>query len=332
MTIKNDYRLGMSDAQLRSELCQLEKSILRLTGDPLGQGSAYNKFYRWCSNKNSVEKVEEMMADRSYILELLFEKHCTPAEVIRLEQLNELLREMTYRTYKRTANLLRNALMTPREELDDDLIVDGKLVPEFDLPSSILRLADDNYYGSDFVRMAAILQVTEEYKPGMADIHCYPRPEQEFHAGMTDKELGCDNHLDDEFDNWTEAWLAIEPLKHIKVCYALHALVTHLNYSIPDVLRINNFKIETTLTVQQYSDQMRNRYNWWYGCDVIRLKEVLLKEAESRQEGLPLESFILQRCLDYFDEWAEEALTEVGLTDIDLYLQTVYNKANRIEQ
>jgi len=33
-----------------------------------------------------------------------------------------------------------------------------------------------------------------------------------------------------------------------------------------------------------------------------------------------------------FEEWAEEALTEVGLADIDLFLQTVYNKANRKEQ
>ena len=69
-----------------------------------------------------------------------------------------------------------------------------------------MRLESDNYYGSDFLRMAAILQETEEYKPGMADVHCYPRPEYAFHAEMTDKELGCDNYLDDEFDNWTEAW------------------------------------------------------------------------------------------------------------------------------
>lgn len=66
-----------------------------------------------------------------------------------------------------------------------------------------MRLESDNYYGSDFFRMAAILQETEEYKHGMADVHCYPHPEYAFHAEMTDKELGCDNYLDDEFDNWT---------------------------------------------------------------------------------------------------------------------------------
>ena len=52
--------------------------------------------------------------------------------------------------------------------------------------------------------------------------------------------------------------------------------------------------------------------------------------AESREEGLPPESFLLQRCRDYFEEWAEEAFAEVGLNDIDLYLLTVYKKAKRI--
>ena len=46
---------------------------------------------------------------------------------------------------------------------------------------------------------------------------------------------------------------------HIKVCYALHALCSHMNWSIPDVLRINDFSIEVKLTVQQFSDQEKNR-------------------------------------------------------------------------
>ena len=98
------------------------------------------------------------------------------------------------------------------------------------------------------------------------------------------------------------------------------------------MLRINDYKIEVTLTVQQFSDQDRNRRWWWTLCDFPRFKEVLLNEADSREEGLPLETFILQRSRDYFEEWADEAFEEVGLTDLDLYFQTLYNKINRIEQ
>ena len=161
-----DYR-SLSEVQLKYELIQLEKRILRITGDPLASGGkGYRRFFCWASNKNSVERVQELMSDRSYILNLLFEKHCTPSEVARLENVNTLLLDLADRTYKRTSSLARQILSVPREELDDDLTVEGKLVPEFDLTSSVLRLEDDAYYGSDFVRMAAILQETEEYVIG----------------------------------------------------------------------------------------------------------------------------------------------------------------------
>lgn len=325
-----DYRT-MNEVQLKYELKKLEKRILSITGDPLATGKDHRKFFRWASNKNSVENVGLMMNDRSYILELLFEKHCTPSEVTRLEKVNELLLDLTNRTYKRTASLARKVLSMPREELDDDLTVEGKLVPEYDLTSSVLRLEDDAYYGSDFARMAAILQETEEYQPGMADVRCYLDQIENFTPAITDKELGCVNELDDG-TSWAEAWLSIPPLEHITICYALHALVTHMNWSIPDVLRINDYKIEVTLTVQQFSDQDRNHLWWWRKYDLPRFKDVLLKEAESREKKLPLETFILQRSQDYFEEWADEAFEEVGLTDLDLYFQRLYNKINRIEQ
>lgn len=322
-----DYRT-LNEVQLKYELKKLEKRILRIAGDPLAAGKGYRKFFRWASNKNSVDRVREMMSDRSFILHLLFEKHCTPAEVTRLEKVNALLLDLTNRTYKRTASLARKVLSIPREELDDDLTVEGKLIPEFDLPYSVLRLEDDNYYGSDFVRMAAILQETEEYQPGMADVRCYLGQIENFTPAITDEELGCANTMDDG-TTWGEAWLRIPPLEHIIICYALHALVTHMNWSIPDVLRINDYKIEVSLTVQQYSDQDRNRLWWWSKYDFSRFKDVLLKEAESREQDLPLETFILRRARDYFEDWADEALAEVGLSDLDRYFRALYNKINR---
>ncbi len=320
-----DYR-SLSEVQLKYELIQLEKRILRITGDPLASGGkGYRRFFCWASNKNSVERVQELMSDRSFILNLLFEKHCTPSEVVRLEKVNELLLDLTNRTYKRTASLARKVLSIPREELDDDLTVEGKLVPEFDLASSVLRLEDDAYYGSDFVRMAAILQETEEYQPGMADVRCYLDQIKNYTPAITDEQLGCANTMDDG-TTWGEAWLLIPPLEHIIICHALHALVTHMNWSIPDVLRINNYKIEVTFSVQQYSDQERNRLWWWSKCDFSRYKEVLMHEAASRKKGLPLEDFLLQRCRDYFEEYADEAFSEVGIQDLDCFLQAVYKR------
>lgn len=321
-TNETDYR-KLTTIQLKYELKQLERRILEITGDPLETG--FRKFLTWANDKSAVEQVDEMMSTRSYLLNILFEKHCTPEEISRLEKVNTLLKELSERTYKRTGNLARKVLSTPHEELDDDFTIESKLVPEFDIPYSVLRLADDAFYCSDFIRMAAVLQETEEFKPGMADIYWFPDKVQSYTPAISDKELGCADEMDDG-TSWAEAWLAIPPLQHINVCYALHALATHQNWSIPDILRINDFKIEVQLTIQQFSDQERNRLQWWNKYDVYRFKDVLLHEAKSRPEDLPLETFLLQRCRDYFEEHADEVLAEVGITDIDRYLETLKNR------
>ena len=59
--------------------------------------------------------------------------------------------------------------------------------------------------------------------------------------------------------------------------------------------------------------------------------EVNLKEAESRAGHLPIETFVVQRARDYFEEWADEALAKADISDLDSYLKALYNKINRIE-
>lgn len=165
-----DYR-SLSEVQLKAELKNLEARILEITHNPVDY-KHYSAFLDWRGDEKSVEAVEELMLDRSYILNLLFEVHCTPAEVARLEKINDMLLEMTNRTYHQTADLVRALMVMDKDDMDDDFELEGRLFPLFDIPYSVLRLEDDNYYGSDFIRMAAILQETEKYKPGMADVSC----------------------------------------------------------------------------------------------------------------------------------------------------------------
>ncbi len=246
-----EYR-SMNEDQLKYELIKLEKQILDITGDPISY-KHYCPFLDWCRDEAKVEAVEEMMLDRCFILNLLFDIHCTPAEVARLEKINGMLLEMTNRTYHRTADMMRAQMVMKRDDMDDDYELEGKLVPLFDIPYSVLRLEDDNFYGSDFIRMAAILQETEKNKPLLADVTCDWSRLKEKTPSATDAELECSNIMDDE-DSWAEGPLRHPKLAHITICYALHALCTHMNWSIPDVLRINDFFIEVKLTVQQFSD------------------------------------------------------------------------------
>ena len=312
-----DYR-SLSESQLMAELKNVEASILKITHDPV-DFRHLKPFLDWCGDEKSVEAVQEMMSYRCCILNRLFDIHCTDKEIARLEKVNELLLDLTNRAHKRTAALFRTLIAMPKEELDDDYVIEGQLVPEFDIPYSTLRLEDDAYYGSDFTRMAPILQETEKTLLNLMAVCPQWSRKTEYSPSMTDKELECENTMDDG-TTWAEGPLRNPKLEHIVICYALHALCTHMHFSIPDVLRINDFKIEITLKVQQFSDQERNRLWWWEKYDLPRFKEVLLKEVASRPEGQSLEAALLQRCRDYFEDTADEVLSEVGITDADLYL------------
>lgn len=239
----------MDEVQIKHELAGLEQRILGITGDPLDY-QHYRRFLDWSRNEMKVNEIEELMSDRCLILNLLFGCHCTPGEVERLEKVNDLLLEMTNRTYHRTADLVRALLVMNKDDMDD---------------------------------------------------------------GST----------------WAEGPLRNPKLEHIIVCHALHALCTHMSWSIPDVLRINDLSIEVRLTIQQFSDQERNRLDWCRNYDLQHFKEVLLKEAADRPEGVSLENALLQRCRDHFEDIADEILDKVGLSDIDLYLETLKNRIDK---
>ena len=85
-TEEPDYR-SMNEVQLKYELIKLEKKILDIIGDPIDY-KHYSPFLDWCRDDAKVEAVEEMMLDRCFILKLLFDIHCTPAEVAYQKSIN----------------------------------------------------------------------------------------------------------------------------------------------------------------------------------------------------------------------------------------------------
>ena len=150
------------------------------------------RFLDWCGDKKAVESVRDMMGYRKFILDTLFAKHYTDAEIARLEKVNSLLLDLTNRTYKRTAGLFRALIAMQKDELDDDYEIEGSLVPEFDTIDSTLRLEDDDYYSSDFTRMVAILCETEKYLLDFAQVRPVWSSEAEYTPTMSDKGLGCE--------------------------------------------------------------------------------------------------------------------------------------------
>lgn len=72
---------------------------------------------------------------------------------------------MTNRTYHRTADLVRALMVMKKDDMDDDYELEGRLFPRFVIPYSVLRLEDDNYYGSDFIRMRPFFKKRRSISP-----------------------------------------------------------------------------------------------------------------------------------------------------------------------
>ena len=55
------------------------------------------------------------------------------------------------------------------------------------------------------------------------------------------------DHLDDS-TTWAEGCLDVTQFSDIRVCYAIHDLCTHKNYSVPDLLRIRSYSLQNIVT------------------------------------------------------------------------------------
>ena len=106
----------------RAEVLNVEKSILRLTGDPLKLSARC-----WEKSERTAEKVEDLLGRRYYLLSKMFEIHCSELEVKRMENVNAHLYELTCDMFSRTGRMYRNILNLPMDPKDDDLTVEGTL-------------------------------------------------------------------------------------------------------------------------------------------------------------------------------------------------------------
>ena len=244
------------NSELRRHLLSVEILIKELVGD-----DPYLFYSSRAQNYEKFERVESLIELRLLILNKIF--GATDNEVHRFEKLNALLLELTNQMYARTCLLYRNTLRYADYSWDDDYEVEGTLSchPEYDKDDSnhhdILRLEEDNYYGSDFAYMAALICEYEEYYNGSFGENiemCSIQHNSKNTPDLSDKQLECVNDLEDG-TTWAEGWLCHPKLEHICMCHAVHSLVCHHAFSIPDMLRINDFWVEASIKVQHITDQ-----------------------------------------------------------------------------
>lgn len=311
-------------AKLRKRLQRIEAAILRITGKDMDRLSA-----RLVPEKKR-KRIGKLIGMRQVLLNRMFT--ATAEEVERMVWVNTLLLDLTQQMYRRSAELYRRVLDTTHDKtFDDDVMVEGSLKYGSNGLESVLHLTDDYYYGSDFTRMMQIIdwlylcradgfQIEDiEYTSKSIELDDTP--------SMSDAQLGFANDLDDG-TTWAEGWLDHPAFKHICICHAVHDICTHKCYSIPDLLRMNDFWCEVKISHQHIVEQDGSRWEWWNSCSFEEFRNKLLSEAAHRPEEYRLGQYIVNRTSELFPDVVGRLKNDCFGDDqqIDAYLHELLGK------
>ena len=201
---------------LRRRLHAVEEEILRIA-----------KPFDHIMNDVEEELVCEHLSTRSYILNRMFELHATEAEIHRFEEVNERLFNLTKDFNKRHQDLQQqlSSIVTLNGE---PLELSTSLYYHHDPDNpQLYHMEDDDFYGSRWNEMLFVISETTHIEAGL----CYGNNLDNFDDGTT----------------WAEGPLCIPQFEHICICHLVHALCTHQNYSIPDLLRMTTYHYDYQL-------------------------------------------------------------------------------------
>ena len=206
---------------LRTKLSDTEDEILRVA-------KPFDGDLDWDTPTGKV--LDRLLEERACILNRMFELHCTEAEVRRFEHVNEALLKMMNRFHEEQQQLNRQLDMLPDigEHSANRFHLTGEInyCHDFEDPK-LFPMEEDAFYGSHWNEMLWVVSSLSRM-----DAHT-------IHNGESNK-------LDDG-QTWAEGSLRIPHFEHICVCYLVHALCTHLRYSIPDLLRMNTYTCERSM-------------------------------------------------------------------------------------
>lgn len=207
--------------ELKATLQFVEDKMLRIMDN---QG--------WMMKKELEEQVKELLSDRHFIMNKMFRLHVTEQEVTRFRDVNDHLSELTRKMFSEHVKLLDSLKDNPILSVAswDDVVVESKL--DVDEDAEVLHYDDDNDYGSYFSQMIDAIAWTEDLEIRSLCTTLGEKPEPD--------------RLDDGC-SWAEGCLDVPQFDSIGVCYAVHDLCTHKNYSVPDLLRIRSYSVLNTV-------------------------------------------------------------------------------------
>lgn len=237
---------------LRECVQKIEGELRSIVGDCIGKWFATPRY------DYEFEELVELLNCRRDLLDKMFV--ATSEEIERMEQVNNRLSDLTNKLFARTEELCRKMATTTYDpEFDNHVDVEGTLKFENNDEDSILPMSNDNYYGSDFAFAFEVIAClyTHKYlrREEIEFSYCYK-------VDMDKDEMQVADNLNDG-QSWYHANMpAADKLSHLCICHAIYDLNMHKPYSIPDILRMNDFTVEVVVKHQHFANQ-KGRCEIW---------------------------------------------------------------------
>lgn len=163
----------------------------------------------------------------------------TPAEVARLNDINESLRQHV-RNMQQQLTALYKADVDYSRGKDLDEMYEAEL---FAYPLLTETFDGADYYGSDFDKILEIEYelLSDNGLEPVASLRIYPSE----NTSCDPEHLKIDNlDLFQDDDDWTEYWSRLDALRDIKFCHSLHHMSDHQDLPLVDILHKTSFSIE----------------------------------------------------------------------------------------
>lgn len=229
-------RGGISIEEKRRALLEVERMIKDIAGN------TENLYFFDLFSQKEAEDLESLVGTRSFILDEMMPH--TPEEMERFKYQNERLLSLTQEATKQERNMIQMFFHSPHREKDLMLYdIEKSLTFTWGDKDAVIKMPNDDYYGSDFCYMLHLISELIERIPTHSNLinGCCILYSGEEQALIDNAET-----LDDG-TTWADGHLHHEAFSDICVCYAVHAVCTHLPYSIPDLLRMDDFNVSVKL-------------------------------------------------------------------------------------
>ena len=219
----------------RDELIDVERQIKGIAGNLSDDND------KWRNNQTKFDEVRKLLTRRWNLLNLMFMP--SVVNMNRFKEINSRLESLCSQLRERMLKLKKSLPLVQDSDFDDDYELEGELRFCYDDENSVLKL-DDDHYCSDFCRMIDIIH-TCNYGTYW---ECIER-------------ISLNSHILDDGVSWNEPpFYGRTEFDDIIICHAMHNLSDHMLYSIPDILRLNDFWAEVHLTFQSITTQDGTRY------------------------------------------------------------------------